>query len=91
MNLSQDFISANLSPVLMGNYGQNVLGSTYNSLEFVMGFPGALKCQIKQPYAATVNDNLAQFSGNQIHQIRKSCPQQGHTRRIDTNLYRWGI
>lgn len=84
----QDFISVNLSPVLMGNYGQNVLGSTYNSLQFVLQTnPGALKCQIKQPFAATVNSNLADFRGNQIHQIRKSCPEQGHTRDIDTNLY----
>lgn len=86
---SQDFISANLSPVLMGNYGQNVLGSTYNSIEFVLrNDPGALKCQVKQPFAATVNNNLAQFRGNQIHQIRQSCPRQKHTRDIKTNLYR---
>jgi hypothetical protein len=70
----QDYISKNLSPVLMGNYGQNVLGSTYNSIEFVLrNNPGPLKCQVRQPFAATVNSNLAQFRGNQIHQIRKSC------------------
>jgi hypothetical protein len=86
---SQDSISANLSPILMGNYGQNVLGSTYNSIEFVFkNDPGALKCQVKQPFSATVNQNLAQFGENQIHQIRQSCPRQNHTRDIKTNLYR---
>ncbi len=70
----QDYISKNLSPELMGNYGQNVLGSTYNSIEFVFrNNPGPLKCQVRQPFGATVNNNLAQFRGEQISQIRKSC------------------
>ena len=51
--VAQDFISRMLSPVLMNNYGQNVLGSTYNSAEFVFRKPGPIKCQIIQPFAAT--------------------------------------
>lgn len=60
----------------MNNYGQNVLGSTYNSVEFVYRSPGPLKCQIKQPFAATCNINPAQMPyTTQILQIRKSCPK----------------
>ena len=74
--VAQDFISRQLSPVLMNNYGQNVLGSTYNSVEFVFRPPGPLKCQIKQPFAATCNINPAQMPyTTQILQIRKSCPK----------------
>jgi len=86
--IPQDYISSNLSPVLMNNYGQNVLGSTYNSLEFIYGEPGALKCQVKQPFNAVANMNLADFSSNQILQIRPSCPRQGHIRHVCGNLYK---
>lgn len=75
--VAQDFISRKLSPVLMNNYGQNVLGSTYNSVEFVFRKPGPFKCQLIQPFAATCNINPAQFPyTTQILQIRKSCPEE---------------
>lgn len=90
----EDFTDRYLSPVLMNNYGQNVLGSTYNSVEFVYqgvipGYEnvGALKCQIKQPFSATCNINPADLDSHQILQIRKSCPRQGHTKDVDGNLY----
>lgn len=82
----QDFISRNLSPVLMNNYGQNVLGSTYNSLEFIFNKPGALKCQIKQPFGAVNNINA--FNPKEtILPIRASCPRQGHTKYVCGDLY----
>lgn len=75
--VQEDYISRNLSPVLMNNYGQNVLGSTYNSLEFIYRKPGPYKCQVKQPFGAVCNINLADPS-NQIKEIRSSCPFQEH-------------
>ena len=75
----QDFLSKNLSPVLANGYGQNVLGSTYNSAQFVFAPPGPLKCQFTQPFGATTNINPV-FIGvpydRQIFQIRASCPKQ---------------
>ena len=85
-SITQDYISRNLSPVLMNNYGQNVLGSTYNSLEFIFRKPEALKCQVKQPFGAVCNINLAD-PRNQILQIRTSCPRQGHIKQECGDLY----
>ena len=85
-SIGQDYISRNLSPVLMNNYGQNVLGSSYNSIEFVFRKPGALKCQIKQPFGATCNINIAD-PRDQILQIRTSCPRQGHVEKDCGDLY----
>jgi hypothetical protein len=71
-----DYLSIALNPVLSNNYGQNVLGSTYNSVEFIYGPPGPIKCQIKQPFAATCNINPVGTVpyALQILEIRQSCP-----------------
>lgn len=75
--VNQDFISRMLNPLMMNNYGQNVLGSTYNSAEFVFGKPGPYKCQVIQPFAATCNINPVDFAYvEQIPQIRASCPEE---------------
>ena len=71
-----DYLSYAFNPVLSNNYGQNVLGSTYNSVEFIYGPPGPIKCQIKQPFAATCNINPVGTMpyALQINEIRQSCP-----------------
>ena len=83
--IHQDFLSKNLSPVLANGYGQNVLGSTYNSAQFIYAPPGPLKCQFTQPFGATTNVNPV-FIGvpyhQQILQIRASCPRQPEAPQI---------
>jgi hypothetical protein len=53
----QDFLSWYLNPIMANNYGQNVLGSTYNNVEFLYSAPKFQRGQFTLPFGATTNIN----------------------------------
>lgn len=53
----QDFLSWYLNPIMANNYGQNVLGSTYNNVEFLFSAPKFKRGQFILPFGATNNIN----------------------------------
>jgi hypothetical protein len=53
----QDFLSWYLNPIMANNYGQNVLGSTYNNVEFLFSAPKFKPGQFILPFGATNNIN----------------------------------
>lgn len=75
-------IIAGVSPYfaapLMGNYNGNVIGSSNLAVQNIYSVPSPqIKCQVKQPFSATANENLAlNFDSIQPQGIEIACERQ---------------
>lgn len=75
-------IIAGVSPYfaapLMGNYNGNVIGSSNLAVQNIYSVPSPqIKCQVKQPFSATANENLAlNFYNRQPEGIEIACERQ---------------
>lgn len=67
--------SAYFAPQLMGNYDGRVIGSSNLAVQNIYSAPNpVIPCQVKQPFSATANNNLALFfDGRQPDGITVSC------------------
>jgi len=71
-------VSPYFAAPLMGNYNGNVIGSSNLAVQNIYSVPSPkIKCQIKQPFSATANENPALLSYNQQPEgIQLACERQ---------------
>lgn len=75
-------IIAGVSPYfaapLMGNYNGNVIGTSNLAVQNIYSVPSPqIKCQVKQPFSATANENPAlNFYNNQPEGIQLACDRE---------------
>jgi len=63
---------------LMGNYNGNVIGSSNLAVQNIYSAPSPkIKCQAKQPFSATANENVAlNFYNRQPEGIEIACERE---------------
>lgn len=71
-------VSPYFSASLMGNYNGNVIGCSNLAVQNIYSVPSAqIKCQIKQPFSASANENPAlAFDNVQQDGIDIACERQ---------------
>ena len=78
-------VSPYFSAPLMGNYNGNVIGTSNLAVQNIYSVPSPqIKCQVKQPFSATANENLAlNFYSRQPEGIEIACERQKRPVRKD--------